>query len=84
VVGFTPPYSTRYVRRLESLPQTAPRWREYAKAMPPIFHRYGFRWVDTRWAHDVGCNDKQFIDDGWHIDDVCGARLLTLLERASS
>jgi hypothetical protein len=84
VVGFTPPYSTRYVRRLESLPQTAPRWGEYGTTMPALFKRYGFQWVETRWARDVGCSDKQFIDDGWHIDAACGTRLLRFLERASS
>ncbi len=80
VVGFTPPYSTRYVRRLASAPETAPRWREFGREVPAIFRRYRFRYLDSRWAGSIGCSDQQFIDDGWHIDAACGRKLRQALD----
>jgi hypothetical protein len=84
VVGFTPPYSERYVERLSTAPQTAPRWDEFGPTVTMLFERFGYRYVDTRSASGVGCAATAFTDDGWHPDAACGRRLRALLDEAAS
>jgi len=80
VVGFTPPYSDRYVRRLATAPETAPRWREYGRQLPAIFRRYGFPYLDSRSGRSIGCTDREYLDDGWHIDPSCARKLRRALD----
>jgi hypothetical protein len=83
VVGFAPPYSARYVRRLATAPQTRPRWREFGRVVPALFARYGEWFVDSRRVRDIPCPDDAFVDDGWHPDARCAARLRRLLDEAA-
>lgn len=80
VVGFTPPYATRWVRRFQAAPETAPRWREFAPAMRKIFGRFGYAYLDSRWGRTVGCTDREYVDDGWHADRRCAALLRKRLD----
>lgn len=79
VVGFTSPYSSRYARRLTTAEQTAPRVAEVARVLPAVFRRHGFAYVDWR---DVPCADDEYVDDGWHPDERCAAKVLAALEDA--
>jgi hypothetical protein len=79
VVGFTSPYSSRYAARLTSAPQTAPRVRELADELQRAFHNHGFAYVDWR---TFACRDDEYVDDGWHPDERCAAKVLAALEQA--
>lgn len=83
VVGFVPPYSTRYVRRLSTAAQTASRWREFTRVVPRLFTRYGETFVDSRWVREIPCPDNAFVDDGWHPDLACSTRLRAILDAAA-
>jgi hypothetical protein len=83
IVGFTPPYSQRYVRRLATAPETAAPWREFGARVPALFRQHGYRYLDLRSARAVPCGDDEFIDDGWHPDARCDARVRRLLDRAA-
>jgi hypothetical protein len=80
VVGFTPPYSTRWIRRLASAPETAARWREFGPAVRSAFNRFGYTYLDSRLGRTVGCTDRQYLDDGWHVDRRCAALLRKRLD----
>ncbi len=82
VVGFAPPYSPRYLRRLSTAPETAPFWREYGRVVPAIFRRHGFRFLDLRDVRDVPCAPTAFEDDGWHPDGPCAMRVRSRLDAA--
>lgn len=84
VVGFAPPFSTRYVRRLSSAPETAARWREYQKALPRLFARYGYPYLDLSSVRSVPCPEPAFVDDGWHINRSCSSNVRRLLDRAAA
>lgn len=75
VIGFAPPYSSRYVERLSTAPQTAAQWRAFGPVVRRIFERHGFAFVDLRVGRDVPCADDEYVDDGWHPDDACAARV---------
>lgn len=79
VVGFTSPYSSRYARRLTTARETAPRVAEVARVLPTVFARNGFRYLDWR---TFKCADDEYVDDGWHPDEECAARVLATLEDA--
>lgn len=85
VVGVALPYSTRYVRRLATAPQTAQRWREFGTLVPPIFERHGFPFVDLRRVRDVPCGEADFDygNDGWHADRACSMRVRRYLDSAA-
>jgi hypothetical protein len=83
VVGYVPPYSSRYVQRLATAPETASRWREFAEVAPRLFTRYGARFVDTRWVHRIPCGDDTFVDDGWHPDVACDEKVRAILDAAA-
>jgi hypothetical protein len=83
VVGFVPPYSPRYVERLTTAPQTVPRWRDFGRVVPALFVHYGGRFVDTRRVRSIPCPDDAFIDDGWHPNRACAARVRRLLDEAA-
>jgi hypothetical protein len=82
VVGFISPYSPRYVARLSTAAGTKVTWADYARAMPSLFREFGFPFVDLRDARDVPCVPTAFIDDGWHPDAQCMARVRVRLEAA--
>jgi hypothetical protein len=82
VVGFAPPESPPYLRLLETNPQVAPRWREFLRLMPRIFHRYGFTWAHVEDARTVPCTAAEF-PDGFHTDAACSARVRARLDAAA-
>src|SRR6201999_3538245 len=55
VVGFTPPDGDRYLRLFASNKVIGPRWRAFARLMPKLFARYGYRWLDLRDARSIPC-----------------------------
>lgn len=83
VVAFTPPYSPRYVEGLSASPLIAPRWRDFGRVVPALFAEFGFEFVDTRDGRRIGCAPGAWVDDGWHPDAACSARVLRLLEAAA-
>lgn len=82
VVGFAPPYSHRYWRRLETAPQTAERWKQFGELIPPLFEHYSYPFVDARRVGSIPCADSAFEDDGWHPNAACAMRLRTKLDAA--
>jgi hypothetical protein len=84
VVGFSPPYAPRYVDRLATAPETAARWSELGAQLPALFRRHGFAYADLRDVRDVPCRADAFVDDGWHVDDACAARVRAALDRAAA
>lgn len=85
VVGFAPPYASRYVERFETAPELRPRWREYGTVVPAAFRRHGFAYLDLRRGADVPCGDAEFDygGDGWHPDRRCSQRIRRLLDAAA-
>ena len=79
VVGFTSPYSSRYRARLTSAPETSRQVARLARALPSAFRAHGFPYVDWR---EFPCADDEYVDDGWHPDDRCAAKVLAALEDA--
>jgi lysophospholipase L1-like esterase len=83
VVGFTPPDGSRYRRFFESHPVLGPRWREFGRLMPRLFHRYGYRWLDFRNPAGIPCTDDDFVDGGYHTNAACSMRLRARLDEAA-
>jgi lysophospholipase L1-like esterase len=83
VVGFTPPDGTRYRRFFESHPVLGPRWREFGRLMPRLFHRYGYRWLDFRNPAAIPCTDADFVDGGYHTNAACSMRMRARLDAAA-
>lgn len=84
VVGFAPPYSSRYVARLSSAPETAARWSEFGDVVPQLFRARGFPFLDLRAGREVPCRDREYVDDGWHPSDACAARVRRRLDAAAA
>lgn len=84
VIGFSPPYSSRYVARLSSAPETAVRWSEFGDVVPRLFRARGFPFLDLRAGRDVPCGDSEYVDDGWHPSDACAARVRRRLDAAAA
>jgi hypothetical protein len=77
VVGYTPPYSHRYSTRIRSVfPQL---WSEFGSVVTDAFRANGYRWLDLRRVEDVPCAGAAFVDDGWHPNRACSARILRRL-----
>lgn len=83
VVGFAPPDSTRYVRLLERSPETAGPWREFYRRIPALFRARGFRWLDLHDVREVPCGQHEFVDDGFHVNASCAARVRSRLDAAA-
>lgn len=83
VVGFTPPYSTRYFTRLTTAPETAASWRRFPPAVGALFARHGFPFLDLRDVCDVPCAESAFVDDGWHPDHACAQRVRQRLDETT-
>jgi hypothetical protein len=82
VVGFTPPDGDRYLRFFNANSVTGPRWRAFARLMPKLFARYGYRWLDFRNASTLGCKQSDFVDGGYHTDAACSMRMRKRLDAA--
>jgi hypothetical protein len=82
VVGFTPPDSTRYARFLATSPAIRPYWRAYFRRVPSAFRREGFAFLDLHDVRLVPCRQTDFVDDGYHVDARCGARIRARLDAA--
>jgi hypothetical protein len=82
VVGFAPPDPTRYVRVFETS-SIAPWWREFARDVPTLFRKHGFRWVDLRDVRSVPCAQTDFVDAGFHTNARCSARIRARLDAAA-
>jgi lysophospholipase L1-like esterase len=83
VVGFVPPDGTRYLRFFSSHPVIGPRWREFGRLMPKLFHREGFAWLDLRDPSSIPCSDSDFVDGGYHTNAACSMRIRARLDRAA-
>jgi hypothetical protein len=78
VVGFAPPEPANIRRVLRTDPRIAPRWLEYLRLMPQLFHRYGDSWIGL----GVRCPGSEFPDE-FHSDAECSARLRDRLDEAA-
>jgi lysophospholipase L1-like esterase len=83
VVGFTPPDGARYLRFFAANPVVGPRWRAFARLMPRLFARYGYRWLDFRDARSIPCRQSDFVDGGYHTDAACSMRMRARLDAAA-
>ena len=83
VVGFTPPDGRRYLRFFNANPVVGPRWRAFARLMPKLFARYGYRWLDFRDARSIPCPQSDFVDGGYHTDADCSMRMRRRLDAAA-
>ena len=83
VVGFTPPDGARYLRFFAANPLIGPRWRAFARLMPKLFARYGYRWLDFRDARSIPCRQSDFVDGGYHTDAACSMRMRARLDAAA-
>jgi hypothetical protein len=83
VVGFAPPDSTFYARLFASRPETAAAWKAFFTRVPALFRERGFSWLDLRDIRSVPCGQGDFVDDGWHVNAACAARIRTRLDEAA-
>lgn len=83
VVGFTPPDGDRYLRFFAANHVIGPRWRNFARLMPKLFARYGYRWLDFRDARSIPCRQSDFVDGGYHTDAACSMRMRQRLDEAA-
>jgi len=83
VVGFTPPDGARYLRFFSANHVIGPRWRAFARLMPGLFARYGYRWLDFRDARSIPCRQSDFVDGGYHTDAACSMRMRQRLDAAA-
>jgi len=81
VVGFPPPEPPHALQVLESDPRLAPQWNAYLQLMPQLFHRYGFKWVNTVDGAKLGCARSDF-PDLFHSDARCSRLLVHALAAA--
>jgi hypothetical protein len=84
VVGFATPFPPSWVRALESTPGVGAAWREFGRALPPVFHRYGYPWLDLRDARSIPCRPQEFVDGGFHPNRGCAMRIRALLDAAAA
>lgn len=84
VVGFAPPDSTFYARLFATRPETAAAWRDFARDVPALFRARGMAWVDLRDVRHVPCAQTDFVDDGWHVNAACAAKVRDRLDAAAA
>jgi len=84
VVGFAPPDATRYARLFASSPRTRVAWEAFGNTVPQAFARHGYPFLDLRDVRSVPCAQDDFVDDGFHTDARCSARLRRLLDAAAT
>jgi hypothetical protein len=83
VVGFSPPDSTRYARFLEASPAVGPFWHTFFRTVPAAFRREGFSFLDLHDVRLVPCRQTDFVDDGYHVNARCAARIRARLDAAA-
>src|SRR5262245_1285742 len=83
VVGFATPFPTSYVRALESAPGIGEGWREFGRAVPRVFRRSGYPWLDLRDVRSIPCREQDFVDGGFHADARCARRIRARLDAAA-
>jgi hypothetical protein len=83
VVGFAPPDGDRYVHLFATDPMTAGPWRTFARIVPAAFRRQGYPFLDFRRIESIPCPETDFVDNGYHTDARCSARMRTRLDGAA-
>lgn len=83
LVGFTAPYSARYVAGFERDAKLSRLWGEFRSLVPGLMRRHGFAFADTIDVRTIPCAETAFLDDGWHPDAGCAARVRTILDRVA-
>ena len=84
VVGVSLPYSDYWRLKLRRDPATRGVVTAFAREMPKIFARAGFRFLDLTNVRRAGCGLHSFSRyDGGHPDAVCGMRIRRLLDDAA-
>jgi hypothetical protein len=84
VVGFAPPDPTRYVNLFATGRETARWWRTWHRAMPQLFRKHGFAWLDLSDVRSVPCAQDAFVDAGFHTTAACSDRMRADLDRAAA
>lgn len=84
VVGFAPPDSTFYARLFATDPRTAAAWREFFREVPALFRARGQAWLDLSDVRLVPCGQRDFVDDGWHVNAACAAKVRDRLDGAAA
>lgn len=83
VVGFAPPDGKRYVRLFNASPASREPWRVFWREVPAAFRRHGFPFLDLHEMNRIPCSERQFVDDGYHVDAACAARIRARLDSAA-
>lgn len=76
VIGFTLPNPTRVLRVLRS----SQSFRAFERAMPAVFAKYGFRFVDLSDVRSVPCAQGAFADGIFHPDATCSRAIRARLD----
>jgi hypothetical protein len=85
VVGTSLPYSDSWRLKLARDAATRTIVAAFAREMPRLFRRYGFRYLDLTNVHSVPCGAHSFSRfDGGHPDVACGRRIRRLLDAAAA
>jgi hypothetical protein len=85
VVGFSAPFSPGTTARLRRDPRSAALLRVFDRAIPPLFAREHFPFVNLlERAARVSCTDADYLrHDGAHMNEKCANRVRIALERAA-
>jgi hypothetical protein len=84
VVGVSLPYSDYWRLKLRNDPATSGVVTAFAREMPGVFARAGFRFLDLTNVRRAGCALHSFSRyDGGHPDAACGMRIRRLLDAAA-
>jgi hypothetical protein len=83
VVGFAPPDGDRYVRLFNASPASREPWRVFWDDVPATFRRHGFPFLDLHEMDLIPCPNEGFVDDGYHVDAACAARIRARLDTAA-
>lgn len=84
VVGFAPPDSTFYASLFATRPETARAWQEFFREVPALFRARGQAWLDLSDVRSVPCGQRDFVDDGWHVNAACAATVRDRLDAAAA
>ncbi len=84
VVGVALPFGSEWVRLLQRTAATRDVFTQFRRAMPGLFARSGFRFLDLSDVRRVPCPDHAFShDDGGHPNAACGRKIRRLLDAAA-
>lgn len=82
VVGFAPPDGDRYVTLFNTSPASREPWRVFWREVPAAFRRHGFPFLDLHEMRRIPCPSDAFVDDGYHVNASCAARIKARLDAA--